>query len=364
MDKKSILIFSDEYPPAGGGSGVIAKRLVDDVRSLGHNVTLLTGDECPDEPDITHVRVHRTTLIWVFSYYKIITKLNLQSYDLIIINDQVSAYIAGRFFDQSTLKKCKVLIHGRDSNFFFNRKSLKHNIFQYEKYYAKLLVQSQKIIAVSRYTLNEYLLHIPEKYKNLINEKLSWHYAGINCDEVCGGVDPFTELYATTKDNTVLLSVGRIVPSKGYMQMLLLLSELIGKQPNYKWVIVGDGEYRSELEQKAIELNISEHIIYTGKVARTSLEHIYKYADCFWLLSIEAFGLVYLEAASFNLPSIAVPFGGATEAVVVGENGYHYDENSDLLALLQQCEQLREKRKPEEFSKQFSTLRFATYLCH
>jgi len=42
---KNVLIFSDEYPPAGGGAGVIAMKMAEDFHSLGYSVTLLTGDD-------------------------------------------------------------------------------------------------------------------------------------------------------------------------------------------------------------------------------------------------------------------------------------------------------------------------------
>ena len=61
---------------------------------------------------------------------------------------------------------------------------------------------------------------------------------------------------------------------------------------------------------------------------KQKLINLYKQANLFALTSVsrrksvEGFGLVYLEAAAFGLPSIANRVGGVDAAVVDGKTGY------------------------------------------
>ena len=49
--------------------------------------------------------------------------------------------------------------------------------------------------------------------------------------------------------------------------------------------------------------------------------------------SIEGFGLTYIEAASFGIPSVAGVFGGAPEAVINNKTGWCIDPNNDEMII-------------------------------
>ena len=75
--------------------------------------------------------------------------------------------------------------------------------------------------------------------------------------------------------------------------------------------------------------------------------------------SIEGFGIVYVEAAQFGVPSIGGKDGGASDAIDHEQTGYIFDGNS-LYDIYQSIFNILENnkykvfgRKAEEMSKKF-----------
>ena len=62
-------------------------------------------------------------------------------------------------------------------------------------------------------------------------------------------------------------------------------------------------------------------------------------------LSIEGFGISYLEAALFGIPSIASNIGGTNEAVLHNETGLIIDDLKDLEISIRDLIQNKDKRK-------------------
>jgi glycosyltransferase involved in cell wall biosynthesis len=70
-------------------------------------------------------------------------------------------------------------------------------------------------------------------------------------------------------------------------------------------------------------LGIGDRVRFVGFVPRLEVDRYYAAADLFVFSSItETQGLVVQEAMSYGLPAIAVGGGGASSAILDGENGY------------------------------------------
>ena len=67
--------------------------------------------------------------------------------------------------------------------------------------------------------------------------------------------------------------------------------------------------------------------------------------------SIEGFGLTYIEAARYGIPSIAGVLGGAPEAVINKKTGWCVDPNNDELLLKVLEKTLVDKKERRQLGK-------------
>ncbi len=140
-------------------------------------------------------------------------------------------------------------------------------------------------------------------------------------------LDPFFQRGAAEPAaRPTLLSVSRLKAtereSKGVSQVLEALPELLQRFPGMQYVIVGDGDDRAWLEQRAQQLGVCDAVLFTGHVAQDELMRRYAACDVFVLPSNqEGFGIVFLEAMAYGKPVVAARAGGAPEVVVDDETG-------------------------------------------
>jgi len=99
---------------------------------------------------------------------------------------------------------------------------------------------------------------------------------------------------------------GKLIENKGVQVLLAAMSGLDARA-----VIVGFGDYRTELEQKAAGLDV----LFTGPLEHRHLVHLLALADVAVVPSIfpEAFGMVAAEAAAAGCPPIVADHSGLAE---------------------------------------------------
>lgn len=86
---------------------------------------------------------------------------------------------------------------------------------------------------------------------------------------------------------------------------------------------VGDGERRRVIERMTAENGWVDRVVLTGRVERAKVPELLAQAQCFIMVSEqETFGLVYLEAMSMGLITIASRDEGMEGIIVDGVNGF------------------------------------------
>ncbi|HKV18034.1 MAG TPA: glycosyltransferase [Mycobacterium sp.] len=149
---------------------------------------------------------------------------------------------------------------------------------------------------------------------------------------------------ATKPAKNRILSVGRLVPRKGFDDMIRAMPSI----PNAELVIAG-GPDRAELDTHpeairlralAKELGVSRRVHLYGAVARDAMPALFRSADVVactpWY---EPFGIVPLEAMASGVPVVASAVGGMQDTVV-------HDVTGRLIA----------PRKPREIAEAINPL--------
>lgn len=125
-------------------------------------------------------------------------------------------------------------------------------------------------------------------------------------------------------DALVVVSVARLVRRKGQDSLVRIWPELREQFPGVVLLLVGDGPQRARLERMVARRDLDDAVRFAGSVPWEEVPAHLAASDVFampsrdrWFgLEVEAFGIVYLEAAAAGLPIVAGRSGGVAEAVV------------------------------------------------
>jgi phosphatidylinositol alpha-1,6-mannosyltransferase len=134
----------------------------------------------------------------------------------------------------------------------------------------------------------------------------------------------------------VVLVVARLSPEeryKGHDELLEAWPSVLQRIPDAQLVFAGEGADASRLQAKALGLGIDHTVVLTGFVEDEVLAALYRRAALFAMPSREeGFGLVYLEAMSYDLPCIGSTLDAAGETIEDGASGFLVPQHD--LALL------------------------------
>jgi phosphatidylinositol alpha-1,6-mannosyltransferase len=151
------------------------------------------------------------------------------------------------------------------------------------------------------------------------------------------GVEP-AALRRSPAAMPTVLSVGRLVPRKGFDRTVEAIALLRERFPEVRYEIVGEGPDRKRLAALALSFGVAERVCFLGALDDAALRTAYERAWCFAMPAraeggdVEGFGIVYLEAAMAGLPVVAGRGSGADEAVADGITGVLVD-GSDARAV-------------------------------
>jgi teichuronic acid biosynthesis glycosyltransferase TuaC len=138
--------------------------------------------------------------------------------------------------------------------------------------------------------------------------------------------------------NSVILSVGNLIPIKGHDLLLRSVAAIAPSHPEVQCRIIGEGPERVRLQQLARQLRIEDRIYFLGRRPRSEVAAAMRECAVFALPSwYEGLGCVYLEAMSVERPAIACRGQGIEEIIRHGENGWLIEPRnlSDLTNALQ-----------------------------
>ena len=127
---------------------------------------------------------------------------------------------------------------------------------------------------------------------------------------------------------TVLLSVGRLEANKGLDVLAGALARAARpgstlSATGWRWVIVGAGPFRRDLERAITAHEIGSHVLFAGRASDAELHAWYEAASIFvHPTRYEGSSLVTLEAMAHRRPIVAAIAGGLPDKVRPGVNGW------------------------------------------
>lgn len=128
---------------------------------------------------------------------------------------------------------------------------------------------------------------------------------------------------AIEPDALVVVSVARLVRRKGQDTLVRIWPEVQERFPGAVLLLVGEGPRRRSLERMVTRRGLEPVVRFTGSVPWEDVPAHLAAGDVFAMpcrdrlfgLEVEAFGIVFLEAAASGLPIVAGRSGGVRDAL-------------------------------------------------
>jgi glycosyltransferase involved in cell wall biosynthesis len=118
----------------------------------------------------------------------------------------------------------------------------------------------------------------------------------------------------------VVGNIAALVPHKGQRHLIEAAHLVVQKVPDARFVILGEGELREQLERQVREYHLEKHVLLPG--FRTDVMGCLKGFDIFVMSSVsEGLGTSLLDAMACSRPIVATTAGGIPEVVADGETG-------------------------------------------
>lgn len=124
-------------------------------------------------------------------------------------------------------------------------------------------------------------------------------------------------------DDFVVGKIGRLAPLKGHADLISAAPEILCSHPKARFLIMGDGMLRAELETRVGKTGLGNAFVFTGVVPPDAVPEYVSNMDCVVHLSYrEALSRALPQAMAAGKPVVAYDFDGADEVCLEGETGF------------------------------------------
>ena len=241
-----------------------------------------------------------------------------------------------------TDKKKFCLIHGKEIN---HSKGSSLN-----KRVNKVLNNVEKVIANSEYTKN---LAID---KGINKEKIEIINPGVNTVEELN-TKSLEKVESLLKIKTPrLITVSRFDKRKNHEKVIMVLRNLKQIYPDIVYICIGYGDEEENLKKLVKELNLESQVMFFKDISNELKNSLIAKSDIFvmpsiiYKTSVEGFGIAYVEAAQYGVPSLGGKDGGASDAIDHNKTGLICDGNN-LDEIYSSLNSMIDKKKYLEFGK-------------
>ncbi len=211
-------------------------------------------------------------------------------------------------------------VYGKDSAL---KIGWEHNHYHNNMRYATDVVRSAKKL--------DYFVLVSKELERFYRRRL-YDYP-VKCVYIPNTLDKIPKKKSSLTEKRII-SVGRLSPEKGYLDLLKIYNEVRKKYPDWHLDIVGDGKEKEALKAYIKENKLKDFVTLHGFQNSTYINDLMQRSSIYVMTSFtESFGIVLLEAMSNGLPCLAFDSAeGAREIITSGRDGYLIrNRNKDIM---------------------------------
>ena len=359
-----ILMFNNEFPPLGGGTGTVNLELFKIFKNYPNIKIDLISSASGKKSEIEHFsknirifkipvgkkNIHHASNIELIKYaFKSVfaaQKLHKKvKYDITFVWTTVPAGLPA--FILKIIKKIPYIVRvgGPDIPGFEARYSF---IYKIISPFIRIVWKKSELIVAKCKTEKEMI----EAINNKLPVKII--YNGVDTEK-------FKPSYKTPNLPLKIICPARLIKRKGQDTLIDAISILKKENIKFEVELIGDGDEKDAYKKFAKLKNVSEEIIFSSYVPRKIMPSKYQKADIFILPSFnEGMSNALLEATSCGLPVVVTNVGG-TEELVDNSNGFIFNAGNinELVKILKELHfnkktlnnlGLNSRKKAEEFN--------------
>ena len=191
---------------------------------------------------------------------------------------------------------------------------------------------------------------------------------GVNHDKITvinPGVNPVNEINKKSLEKVEsllkiktprLITVSRFDKRKNHEKIIMALRNLKQQYPDIIYICIGYGDEEKNLKKLVQELDLSSQVMFFKDISDELKNSLLAKSDIFVMPSIihkksvEGFGISYVEAAQYGVPSLGGKDGGASDAIDHEKTGLICDGNN-LDEIYSSLSSMIENKKYLEFGK-------------
>lgn len=330
-EKPVILIATGLFPPDIGGPATYSKILAEELPARGFEVKILSFGEVRKYPKI----------IRHFIYFLKIIKRGWSA-DIIYAQDPVSVGLPVMFASFCLGRSYWLKVVG---DYAWEQGSQRAGVMEMldifsakktdDSFLVRILKSTQTLVAKRAKKIivpSQYLKKIISNW-GINSEKVKVIYNAFEGKNLELNRDQSRLGLGLDLGDKILISVGRLVPWKGFLTLIAIMPKILVKYPSTKLLIVGDGPEENNLADQIKENNLEKSIIMLGRLEQLKLFKYLRTADLFILnTAYEGFSHQLLEVMNLGTPIATTRIGGNPELINDSKNGllFGYDNQEEI----------------------------------
>ena len=153
-----------------------------------------------------------------------------------------------------------------------------------------------------------------------------------------------------------LITVSRYDKRKNHEKIIMALRNLKQIYPKIIYTCIGYGEEEENIKKLVRELKLEDNVLFFKNISQNlknafiSVSDVFVMPSIIYKKSVEGFGISYIEAAQYGVPSIGGKDGGAADAILHKKTGLICDGNN-LDEIYSSIQEILSENKFKEYGK-------------